>query len=95
MIFERIGITEEQIDFYDLPRKPRKYGDRRAPEITSTVEAEAMPATVMRKLLRDAIESLLPQDALTVARAAEESEQAFIGSLAVGIQRGLAKGGAT
>ena len=56
----RIGITPEQIEFYDLPTKPRKTTDRRSLHITGTVEAEAMPALIMRQLLRDEIEVLLP-----------------------------------
>jgi hypothetical protein len=80
--FERIGITVEQIAAFDLPKKPRKENDRRALHVTETVEAEAMPAAVMRQLLRDHIEALLPEKALEVARAAEESEQALLGALA-------------
>jgi hypothetical protein len=34
-----------------------------------------MPAGIMRELLRDEIEWLLPPDALKVAKAAEESER--------------------
>ena len=73
--FRRIGITPEQIAEYDLPAKPRKTGDKRALHITETVEAEAMPAGIMRELLRDEIELLLPLDALEVAKAAEQSER--------------------
>ena len=44
-------------------------------QITGTVEAEAMPARIMRQLLRDEIEALLPRRALEVAKAAEQSER--------------------
>ena len=74
---ERIAITEEQIERFDLPEKPRKLSDRRAPHVKSTVEAEAMPASIMRDLLRGKIEDLLPEDALDAAKAAEESECAL------------------
>jgi hypothetical protein len=57
-----------------LPTKPRKAGDRRSAQVKSTVEAEAMPAGVMRAL-RDAVETLLPEDALMVTKVAEESER--------------------
>jgi siroheme synthase (precorrin-2 oxidase/ferrochelatase) len=40
-----------------------------------TVEAEAMPAVILRRLLREKIESFLPPRALEVARAAETSER--------------------
>ncbi|MGH1590795.1 hypothetical protein ACRBEV_23585 [Methylobacterium phyllosphaerae] len=81
MTFTRLGITLEQIEFYGLPGKPRKAGDRRAPHVRETVEAEAMPAGILRRLLRAEIEALLPTDALAVARVAEESERALIGRI--------------
>lgn len=80
--FQRIGITAEQIVAHDLPVKPRKLGDKRAPQIKGTVEAEALPASEMRHLLRQHVEALLPENALAVARVAEESERSFISRLA-------------
>jgi predicted transcriptional regulator len=82
LTFRRIGITPDQIVQYGLPTKPRKNTDRRALHITATVEAEAMPAGIMRGLLRDQIESLLPPNALEVAKAAEQSERAYLDRLA-------------
>ena len=41
-----------------------------------------MPAAIMRRLLRDAIEALLPPNALTVAKAAEKSERILLRGLA-------------
>jgi len=82
MRFVRLGITKEQVTQYDLPTKPRKDKEKRSRHITETVEAEAMPAGIMRALLRDAIEALLPADALEVAKAAEESERNYLRQLA-------------
>jgi hypothetical protein len=82
MEFIRLGITAEQVEQYDLPTKPRKPGDRRALHITETVEAEAMPAGILRALLRDAIEALLPADALAITKVAEASERDFLLRLA-------------
>jgi hypothetical protein len=73
--FERIAITEGQIERYDLPRKPRKKTEKRALHVDCAVEAEAMPARILRQLLRERIENLLPRHALEVARAAEASER--------------------
>lgn len=73
--FMRIAITAEQIEGYDLPTKPRKPGDRRARHIKETVEAEAMPVPILQNLLRQSVESYLPQGQLDVIRAAEESER--------------------
>jgi hypothetical protein len=75
LTFHRLAITEEQIVQYDLPTKPRKESDRRALHVKETVEAEAMPAAMLRELLREAVEEFLPEGALEVARAAEESER--------------------
>ena len=75
MEFIRLGITPEQIDEYDLPTKPRKAGDIRSQHVAATVEAEAMPADILRELLRAEVEALLPENALHVAKVAEESER--------------------
>lgn len=80
--FHRIAITEDQIEQYDLPTKPRKAGDVRSRHVKHTVEAEAMPAQTMRKLLRHTIEAFLPDGALEVARVAEKSEQEGLRALA-------------
>jgi hypothetical protein len=88
LTFQRIGITKEQVWLYDLPTKPRKEGDRRARHVEYTVEAEAMPAHIMRRLLRDRIELLLPEGALAAARAAEESERQAISLAALAMENG-------
>lgn len=82
MDFRRIAINEEQVLEYDLPTKPRKEGDKRSQHIEYTVEAEAMPASVLRRILRDEVEALLPQNALEVAKVAERSERAHLASMA-------------
>jgi len=75
LTFERMAITENQIVALDLPSKPRKATDKRALHVKETVEAEAMPAGILRQMLRRRIESFLPQGALDVARVAEEDER--------------------
>lgn len=82
LTFERVGINHDQIEFFDLPEKPRKVSDVRAQHVLTTVEAEAMPASILRGLLRDRIESLLPDNALDVARVAEASERAHLARMA-------------
>jgi hypothetical protein len=79
--FHRIGINTDQIAAYNLPTKPRKASDRRSLHITETVEAEAMPANLMRALLTDAIEQYLPEHQLAITKIAEESEREFLSSL--------------
>ena len=81
----RLAINEDQIETYDLPAKPRKPGERRRPDVKATVEAEAMPAGILRGMVRDAVEAYLPADALLAAKEAEASERAVLRSLAGGV----------
>lgn len=80
--FRRIAITPEQISLYELPEKPRKETDRRAPHVRATVEAEALPAGILRNMLRSEIESLLPERALSVAKVEEQSARDYFAHLA-------------
>jgi hypothetical protein len=76
--FRRLGINEAQVVEYDLPKKERKASDRRSRHLTYTVEAEAMTAGIMRRLLRQEVEQLLPPRALAVAKVAEEDERGIL-----------------
>jgi hypothetical protein len=75
LIFHRIAITPDQIVEHDLPTKPRKEGDKRARHVLKTVEVEALPARILRELLRETVEAFLPEGPLTVAKVAEASER--------------------
>jgi hypothetical protein len=90
LYFHRLGITAEQITEFDLPTKPRKVTDRRALHIETAVEAEAMPANILRGLLRGRIEQLLPAGALEIAKAAEESERGHLTRMAQMLRGGIA-----
>jgi len=83
--FERIGINPAQIKKYNLPTKPRNKKDKRSPHIETTVEAEAMPAKILRGILRPKVEALLPRNALRVTQVAEESERQLLD----GVERAL------
>jgi hypothetical protein len=78
LTFERIGINLEQVKEFDLPTKPRKASDTRSQQVAFTVEAEALPAKILRGLLRTKVEALLPANALEVAKVAEISERKFL-----------------
>ena len=73
--FHRIAVTEDQIEQWELPTKPRKKGDKRSLHITETVEAEAIPAHLLRALVRHEVEAALPDHAVEIAKVAEESER--------------------
>ena len=83
---QRLAINKDQIATHDLPTKPRKKGDRRRLDVVETVEAEAMPASTLRSIVREAVESYLPPRALEVALAAEQSEREGLRRLAGGIR---------
>jgi hypothetical protein len=80
--FRRIAINEEQIQAYELPSKPRKAGDRRALHITETVEAEAMPANILRGMIESQLDEMIPPNYLRALQVAEESERQSINLLA-------------
>jgi hypothetical protein len=86
--FHRIAITKDQIDLMGLPTKPAKVGDKRGGFVGGTVEAEAMPAGQMRQLLRDKIESFIPDRLLEINEVAEESERMMLHGLVGMIRRG-------
>jgi len=71
--FRRIAVTPEQVMRYNLPDKG--VGEHR-------VEGEAMPAELLRQILRDEIEALLPWHTLHVAKVAEESERSWLKKMA-------------
>ena len=41
-----------------------------------------MPAGIMRRILREKVEALLPENALAVAKVAEQSERAHLRKMA-------------
>lgn len=56
--------------------------DKRAFHIRETVEAEAMPARILRELLRTNIEGLLPERALDIAKVEEQSARDYFDRIA-------------
>ena len=80
--FVRLAINKDQIGAYDLPTKPRKPTEVRRPDVRETVEAEAMPAAILRGLVSDAVESHLPAGILDRLKVVEEDERAGLRLLA-------------
>ena len=80
--FVRLAVNEDQIGEYDLPTKPRKATELRRPDVRETVEAEALPAAILRGLVSDAVESHLPAGILENLKVVEESERAGLRLLA-------------
>jgi len=80
--FERIAVTPEQIEFWELPTRPTKSSDTRAKGFGDiSVELDAIEPNRLREIVQRAIENHLPQDQFAVLKAAEESERDIISRL--------------
>jgi DNA topoisomerase VI subunit A len=74
---ERVALTEEQIEEYNLPTRPTKRrGNSHARDFEGdSVELDALPARVLRDLVNDCINSHISIQQLSALRAAEDSER--------------------
>lgn len=75
--FERLALTADQVDEYDLPVRPPKASDARTASFTGrgAVEVEALPVEALLAIVDTAITDRIDPDALRVAKVAEESER--------------------
>ena len=95
IFFERIAVTPEQINEWDLPTRPTKASDTRSKGFGAiSVELDAIEPNQLRQLVQDAIEQHLPADQFEVLKAAEESEREIISRLVHTATKRRAKGGA-
>lgn len=79
LVFERLAVTPEQIEEYDLPTRPTKQTDTRAAAFEGeSVEVDAMSSLVLRDLVRDAIEYYIDDNALEITKVAERSEREIL-----------------
>ena len=84
--FERIAVTPEQIDAWDLPTRPTKTSDTRSKGFGEiSVELDAIEPDQLRGLVREAIEDHLPRRQFEVLKAAEDSERTIIRQLVAGL----------
>ena len=80
--FERIAVTPEQINDWDLPTRPAKKSDTRSKGFGEiSVELDAIEPNQLRTLVQETIEQHLPQEQFEVLKAAEESEREIISRL--------------
>jgi hypothetical protein len=80
--FERIAVTLEQIEEWNLPTRPTKTSDTRAKGFGEvSVELDAIDPNQLRELVQAAIEEHLPADEYEVLKAAEASERKLLTSL--------------
>jgi len=77
--FNRIAVTREQVEEWDLPTRPTKQTDTRAKKFEGTsVELDAIPALQLRQLVRNSILQHVDLHQLEILRAAEESERELL-----------------
>jgi hypothetical protein len=79
-IVKRIALTEEQIEYFNLPTRPTKRdGNRHADKFEGdSVELDALPPDELRYLVRACVEQHISPTELAVLRAAEESERELL-----------------
>lgn len=81
--FDRIAVTPEQIELYQLPTRPTKATDSRARNfIGESVEVDAMSTATLRLLVENAIVQHIDHTALALTHMAEESERVVLRRLA-------------
>jgi len=80
--FERIAVLPEQIESLNLLTRPTKKSDSRSANFTGeSVEVDAIPPSVLREIVRDAIEQHINERALANTRAVERSERELLTSM--------------
>lgn len=83
--FQRIAVTEQQIDELGLPTRPTKASDTRAKTfVGESVEVDAIPTRVLVRLVEDAIVGHIDPAALRVTRDIEASERQGLATMARG-----------
>lgn len=85
--FVRAAVTPDQIRQWRLPTRPTKrVGNRHAKGfLGNSVELDAIPADLLRGLVREVIERHIDPHQLAITLVAEESERAWLRSLAASL----------
>jgi hypothetical protein len=74
--FERVAVTEMQIELLKLPTRPTKLTDSRSKNFTGdSVEVDAIPPGLLRGLVRSCIEHHIDKDALQRTKLVEQQER--------------------
>jgi hypothetical protein len=80
--FERIAVTPEQIEEFELPTRPTKVTDSRSKGFSAlSVEIDAIAPNMLRAIVSEAIEIHLPEHEYEVLKAAEQSQRDLIARL--------------
>ena len=85
LTFARLAVLPEQIEQMRLPTRPTKRTDSRSAGFTGeSVEVDAIPPTMLREIVDNAITGHIDPEALRLHRLAEEQERAGLRALAGG-----------
>jgi hypothetical protein len=77
--FERIAVTREQIESFNLPTRPTKKTDSRSKGfIGESVEVDAIPPDDLRAIVTHCIERHIDKQSMALTLAAEKSERAAL-----------------
>jgi hypothetical protein len=85
--FERVAVTRQQVEQWNLPTRPTKMTDTRAKKFIATsgatsVELDAIPAAQLRQLVKECIERHVDKHQLGILRITEASERELLTRLA-------------
>jgi hypothetical protein len=85
--FERLAVTETQIAEYDLPTRPTKITDSRSKNfVGDSVEVDAIPTSILRGIVEDAITAWIDPEQLSITQMVEAQELEGLRAMAVGWQ---------
>lgn len=78
-VFERVALTEQQVEEHDLPTAPPKRSDSRSANwYGETTQAEALPPDLLAQIIQEAVTSRLDLDVLDETMAQEADDVAEI-----------------
>ena len=82
--FERVAVTAEQIDKWNLPSRPTKTQDTRAKKFgrATSVELDAIPVDKLRALVRSRIKLHVDKKRLKALRRDEKHDRKFLRRMA-------------
>jgi hypothetical protein len=83
--FERLAVTEQQISDWHLPTRPTKASSHSNGFVGESVELDAIPARLLRQVVRGAIERHVDQFALEQTKEQEQREQDLYRAIAGGL----------
>jgi hypothetical protein len=82
-VFERLAVTEQQIEELQLPTRPTKATDTRAAGFAGgSVEVDAIPASTLREIVEDAITQHIDQRRWEITRRVEQEERTLLHRIA-------------